>query len=1350
MNARRQTNTFRNGMNMDMDYSILDSSQYIYAENVRVGINNNNATGVLQNIEGFLKTSLSSDFYNETIIHTDTIRDYAVVFTKINNSENFNIYRLDFSNSEDDINVKKIITNIALDIPQEDGHYNISTVCRWESSDNIKVYWCDGKNQIRVINIDSEHDNYNASITPELMDIIPHGVLPQFKIKGIGKGSLSSGKWQYCYQLFNVRSTETALSILSPMVSLSETNTNTTSIKVLGSNSKSNSGKSIRLEAILPSTNRFSRAKIISLYYANNTDAPIITVIDDIAVNGSTIYYEDKGGQVLNELTVDEFNALISYSFSSKVLESKDNMLFAANITERTWDITSDYDTRAYRCDINGNILLNSNSGQGDLNFTVDQINTYNVPIDHDCINPSVNSQGNYMYMRDTNGRYVLGGAGKNIKYRFIHTDLIEDGEIQANPELSNEGFELSSPSVICNGLKLFTTDISGNREQVGSLSFGSTTSRVLNYSNPEVESLVRSYKRTEIYRFAIVFYNELNLPSPAHWIGDIRMPDNKYGNETFSTSSVAYYDGGQTASVAVVTHPLGIEFEVKNIPQGITGFEIVRCERTILDRTIAMQGIISQVMQMENKPNALVGMPFITWATFHNYFASQKGYSYAFDTSNHIANNYFLAISPEISINREGVEEVLSNINTVSPICTLTSKIESIRSTGQGQVKILATPDGIKNDGKTIVNIESVPGAKGDGYIRNNYLDLWGGEFYSAVLAKYYHRTTVPNVHTDANVIDAKLCVLTDPFDNDNGFWAKPTTINTKNFYNYMWTYDDSVDLGEDWNNVVKFGPMGISAIMYSNNITSNIDYVTSTDTFKQNVYRRNCTILCDFKQNVTPYGGYSYAVRQNSVYIPTGAYQRITNDNQATVYCFGGDTYINIFDYAHGMMAFSAEDYNPSDSACKIFSGAYIPLESSINLSLRSDGFSNSKSYDIATGYSNHFVQNDIVQIGDYYVQDAPLYEYNDAYSAQPRAKQFVSKSIYSIDNLNSDSRVLNSQPKTNNEVTDSWTKFKVANYLDVDNRYGSINNMKIFNNNLFFWQTDAFGTLAVNERSLIQDNNIGSLTLGTGGILTRYDYITTKNGVRPNQLKNVTASEGSMYWYDDKRNEICGFNGGIQTVSKLKGVQSYLNGEWGVSKDTFRNNPIVAYDKKHNEVLFNIDSSNTLVFSEQINAFTSFYTYTTDNYIEFTDKLYLFNGLNLFKYNAGDIRNLFNDTDKISYIKFVVNQDYPQTKTFDNVEYSGDFTYGTNFTDIVFETKRQTSYTLDNKDVDYREDTYKFCIPRNNIELNEAEELANKSYKDRMKGKYLICNYKYNCNKGNTFKVPYISTAYRYSLI
>ena len=36
---------------------------------------------------------------------------------------------------------------------------------------------------------------------------------------------------------------------------------------------------------------------------------------------------------------------------------------------------------------------------------------------------------------------------------------------------------------------------------------------------------------------------------------------------------------------------------------------------------------------------------------------------------------------------------------------------------------------------------------------------------------------------------------------------------------------------------------------------------------------------------------------------------------------------------------------------------------------------------------------------------------------------------------------------------------------------------------------------GIASVNDRSLINDNNAGELVLGTGGILTRYDYLVTQ---------------------------------------------------------------------------------------------------------------------------------------------------------------------------------------------------------------------------------------------------------------
>jgi hypothetical protein len=64
------------------------------------------------------------------------------------------------------------------------------------------------------------------------------------------------------------------------------------------------------------------------------------------------------------------------------------------------------------------------------------------------------------------------------------------------------------------------------------------------------------------------------------------------------------------------------------------------------------------------------------------------------------------------------------------------------------------------------------------------------------------------------------------------------------------------------------------------------------------------------------------------------------------------------------------------------------------------------------------------------------------------------YVTDSNYSISNLRSGNRIRYSGTKTANEISDSWTSFKPADYLDVDSSHGDITNLKQFNNQLLFW--------------------------------------------------------------------------------------------------------------------------------------------------------------------------------------------------------------------------------------------------------------------------------------------------------
>ena len=1389
MNAQRQTNTFVKGMNMDLDYSIIDSSQYNYAENIRVIANDNSSTGVMQNIEGFRKLNPSVTLMSEEIVHVNTIRDWAIVFTK--KGDNFNIYRYDFGASETDPVVATIASNVALDIPTIDGHYAVSSVCRWESDDLVKIYWCDGEHQIRVLNVADTYTNLDV----DSLNIAPKGQLPPLMFYGIGTGGLKSGKYQYGYQLFNPRTSETSLSVLSPIIYVSAGSNTSDSQSAYGSEAESNSGKSIRLQTTVDG-NAFSMARIIQLYYASNTAEPVITVIDEVSVSGNTLFYEDKGGSVIDELTLEEFNGLSTYLFTPKVIESKDNILFAANITEQTWDITDEdmeayeFDPRAFRCNQSGNIRLLSNSSQGTLEFNVSELSSSTTQQrlkQHDCICPAnQDDDSEYIYTRTSTGTYVPGGIGKNISYRFLITNLVESDATTNNTGYAVDNYRLNAGRYSTSNLMLYYPEAPLTMIDSVRLQSGVNGPLVLNYSNSEIESKVRGYMRDEIYRFAIVFYNEENVASSAHWIADIRMPKaSKSGYEIFSCSArVDLSSSTETNQLEVVTHPLGIQFTV-NIPSNmiqdkhITGYEIVRCERTISDRTVIAQGIVSEVCNYDST-NTLVAYPYLTYSSVHGMISQNGTYTHAFQFSDSMSDEYFMFVSPEICVNRENAAEIVERANMIEGLYKLRSSITPDYTIGDGEpvegdwqsmsryegdkVKIMAGAKTVKVNNSEIVSTNSRNFSKNDGWAyttayahdsetieseAQNAVRIDAEYFYNTVLAKYYNKITTGS-YGSAAIQDIVIATDTDPFDYDNEAWmTKATNIGNMVYYNWAWGDHKAAGNEDSSDNVRKAGPHGVCAVFQSSNMTSVNSLVGGGGELAAGPADAVTVLVANLKQSVTPYGGDSYANRQNSTYISTGTYVDLVSDpNRTAVNVFGGDTYVGVLDYATTMQAFSnaSDDYSqPEHFFNRAYIGAYIPVESSVNLSMRTDRVGTSKTYEDGTGYSNHFVQNNITQIGTIYAQNTPLYAYNDAYSAEPVAKTYVSRSMYSIDNLHTDTRVLNSEAKTNLEVTDSWTKFRVANYIDVDTRFGSINNMKLFNNNLVFWQTDAFGTLAVNERSLIQDNNPGALTLGTGGILARFDYMTTKNGSKENQLRVATQSDSTIYWYDYDRNEICGFDGQLQTVSKLKGVQSYLHD----NKDTFTLDPVTVYDKKYNEVMFTLEDK-TLTFNEQIGAFTSFYTFKPDWWAEFSDRLFIYNNLAVYKYNAGNEMDMLTGKDKISYVKFIVNENYPQTKTFDNVEYGGDFTYETNFDNIYFETKRQTSFTLTQDDIDYREDTYKFCIPRNSLELNEAEQLVNKSYRDRMKGKYLVCHYKYDCNGGNTFKVPYISTAYRNSLI
>jgi hypothetical protein len=126
-----------------------------------------------------------------------------------------------------------------------------------------------------------------------------------------------------------------------------------------------------------------------------------------------------------------------------------------------------------------------------------------------------------------------------------------------------------------------------------------------------------------------------------------------------------------------------------------------------------------------------------------------------------------------------------------------------------------------------------------------------------------------------------------------------------------------------------------------------------------------------------------------------------------------------------------------------------------------------------------------------------------------------------------------------------------------------------MKSFKNKLIFWQENAVGVLSTSERALITDSEGAALALGTAGILSRFDYISTSSGLSKKMISGVTEGHSTIYWFDHERAEFNSISDGVTSVSKTKGIQSLLN----FDKYRIKNKIPMSYDSKYNEVIVNI---------------------------------------------------------------------------------------------------------------------------------------------------------------------------------
>lgn len=518
--------------------------------------------------------------------------------------------------------------------------------------------------------------------------------------------------------------------------------------------------------------------------------------------------------------------------------------------------------------------------------------------------------------------------------------------------------------------------------------------------------------------------------------------------------------------------------------------------------------------------------------------------------------------------------------------------------------------------------------------------------------------------------------------------------------------------------------------------------------------------TYLCNIKHNVSPYGGSSYTDRQLSNYYSYGDYHIIGETSQQQISVFDGDCFIEPLEYTSMHKWYSKTKslmYAPTFSI--IYS---IPVETNINLAL-SDGFEFSRNYK-QNNVTN--LQSEPANVNGLLIQEDPEYSYNSVYSQNPTSKVFAadSENLYesSIDNF--DYRIFYSQRKDNNERRDNWLVFMPANFLDVDTRYGSITQLKKFHNNLLFWQEEASGLLSVDERVQISDDSNLPLILGTGGVLSRYDYFSSKNGMAPDEYAD-SQSDGMLIWYDRYKNELCAYSGdgtNVSILSKAKFVQNFFN----KNKKFNTEGCLISYDKRFNEFIINViggaDKQNgSLVYSELMQTFIGLYTIRPYFDFEFKDRLLFVDKYNnISEWNNGngqqalglDDPHLENITDEYKlridanylypFVEYTVNKNTQMVKVFDQAEMGGRFYGGDDLSrlGISFRTPLKQYGYINGDKITNREYSFRYTVPRNSLNSVPA-------WGKRLRGKTMQVELTSSSNSTD-FSLQYVTTKFRLS--
>ena len=406
--ARKQTAWKIKGMNRDLSVSAFNPEFAFENRNLRLATNENNTLMSWVNERGTLNVVVSITINSwaspSTVSHiegipigTAVINDKLVLFTTNDNASDKDfIYVLQCADTnlsldpEGNKMVGRLIYNGNLNFNTS---YPLETLVSYETEHIQKVYWTDGYNQPRVINIVADDDTlakWNASIgtaVDTFFDFVPAISYGNFFIS-VSKAPSSSGTFapgviQYCMTYSNEYGQESNIVWVSDLQYIAHSDR--------GASPEDKVNTSYKISIQGPDVSHFDYIRLYSIQRTSLDSEPLVKLLTTIKIKDleydseSRYYYGSYTDNGTTGSTVDPYALLYVGGKEIKALTmaEKDNKLFLGNIQQKNLyveDIQNYFDS--IRNPASPLIQFrNSNSKKISLHQTSNLYN-YNVQLD--------------------------------------------------------------------------------------------------------------------------------------------------------------------------------------------------------------------------------------------------------------------------------------------------------------------------------------------------------------------------------------------------------------------------------------------------------------------------------------------------------------------------------------------------------------------------------------------------------------------------------------------------------------------------------------------------------------------------------------------------------------------------------------------------------------------------------------------------------------------------------------------------------------------------------------------------------------------------------------------------------